>query len=371
MNAVSLFRGLAALVSVISLHAVANDTIVVGHSGPISGGNAEFGNDIRNGAQAYFAKVNAAGGIGGKKIELVTLDDKNDRKTAGENARKLVEQNKAVALFGFASATLSLDAMPIVAEKKVPFIAPFTGADVMRKQSPYVFTLRASYEDELGKILNFWSSLGIQRVVVLHYDDEVGNQNFKTVANYMTAAGKVSTGVKIKRNAAVEESTYDAIIRAEPQVVVITTLSGPAAQIVKELNKRNKPYLYSSLSFVGPSQLAKAGGTDAQGISIASVVPMPTNLSVAVVKECDDALKQLGKPLTFTSLEACIGAKVLVEAMRKGGSKDVSRESIYKGLQALGTYDVGGYKVSFGPEARHGSKYVELCVISKNGGFRS
>jgi hypothetical protein len=63
-----------------------------------------------------------------------------------------------VALFGFASATLSLDAMPIVKEKRVPFFAPFTGADAIHKQDPIVFVMRASYADELVKILEHWGA---------------------------------------------------------------------------------------------------------------------------------------------------------------------------------------------------------------------
>ena len=362
----------AALASA-SLTAHSADTIVVGQSAPLSGANAEIGNDIRNGALAYFQKVNAAGGINGKTIELVTLDDKNDRKTAGLNAAKLVNENRVVALFGFASATLSLDAMQLVAVKKVPFFAPFTGADIMRKQSPYVFTVRASYEEELEKILTFWSSLGLQRVTVIHYDDEVGNQNFKTVADFMQKASKQSTGIKIKRNAAIEQATLDAIIKSDPQIVVLTTLYGPAADIIRRLKEQNKPYMFSSLSFIGASQFAKAAGAEASGVSVASVVPMPTNLSIPVVKECDEAIKKLpNAQLSFTSLESCIAAKVLVEGMRRVvGAQGVTRESLYKGLQGLGNYDAGGYVVSFGPGARHGSHFVDLSVITKSGAFKS
>ena len=77
---------------------------------PLTGSNAAFGKDIRDGALAWFKSVNARGGVGGKPIELVTLDDANDRKTAGANTQKLLTANGAVALFGYASATLSLDA---------------------------------------------------------------------------------------------------------------------------------------------------------------------------------------------------------------------------------------------------------------------
>ena len=106
-----------AMAATMPLAGVAADRIVVGQSAPLTGSNAEIGKDIRDGAAAWFKRVNESGGVNGKAIEFVSLDDKNDRKTAGANAVKLVNDSGAVALFGFASATLSLDAMPIVKEK--------------------------------------------------------------------------------------------------------------------------------------------------------------------------------------------------------------------------------------------------------------
>jgi hypothetical protein len=105
-------RLIAAFAAIAPLLTLAADKIVIGQSTPLTGSNAEIGKEIRAGALAYFKKVNDAGGVNGRQIELVSLDDKNDRKTAGQNAVKLVNENHVVALFGFASATLSLDAMP-------------------------------------------------------------------------------------------------------------------------------------------------------------------------------------------------------------------------------------------------------------------
>src|SRR5689334_2937454 len=90
----------------------AQDKWVIGQSVPLSGGNARFGQDIRDGALAYFAMLNAKGGVQGRPIELVSLDDKNDRKLAAANTTALLENKNLLALFGFASATLSLDALP-------------------------------------------------------------------------------------------------------------------------------------------------------------------------------------------------------------------------------------------------------------------
>lgn len=350
---------------------LAAEKILIGQSAPLSGSNAEIGKDIRDGAAAYFRKVNEAGGINGRQVELLTLDDRNDRKTAGANAVKLVNENNVVALFGFASATLSMDAMPIVKEKRVPFFAPFTGADAIHKQGPYVFVMRASYADELVKILEHWKGLGADRVTVVHYDDEIGNQNYATVERLMKGAGKQAVAsVKIKRNAAVEPAQIEAIIKSDPHVIVATTLYGATAQVLKGLREAKRPYNMTSLSFVGPSQLAKAAGSDAAGVSVAGVVPPPNKTMVPVIKECGDAIRKAGVPeLNYTNLEACIAAKVLVEGLRRAG-REPTRDGLYKALNGIGQYDAGGYTVKFGPDLRHGSSYVELAVINKAGQFR-
>jgi branched-chain amino acid transport system substrate-binding protein len=348
----------------------ADNRILIGESAPLTGSNAELGKDIRDGALAYFKKVNDAGGVNGKRIELKVLDDKNDRKTAGANAVKLVNDDNVVALFGFGSTTLSLDAMPIVKEKHVPFFAPFTGADAIYHQNQYVFAMRASYADELKKVLEHWGDLGITRVTVIHYDDQIGNDNYHTVEQIMKAAGKQPVSVKLLRNKAVSKAQVDEVIRSDPEIVVATTSYASTAEVLKMLHAAKRPYNMTTLSFVGPSQLAVAAGADAAGVSVSGVVPPPTKIVVPVVKECAAALKAANLPeLNYTNLESCMAAKVLVEAIRRAGPS-VTRESLYRGFQAVTNYDAGGYMVNFGPEVRHGSHYVELAVIGKDGKFK-
>ncbi len=346
--------------------------IVIGQSAPISGSNADFGNDIRAGATAYFRKVNEAGGIGGHKIKLLTLDDKNDAKLAGENTKKLLADDSVVALFGYASSTLSIPAMPTVVEKRVPFFAPFTGADVIRKQNEYVYTIRVTYTDEIDKLVGFWGGLGATRISVLHYDDAVGKQNYDSVAGALKKYNKVPTSVAIKRNAELEESAVEKIIVSDPQMVVVTTLAAPAAKLVSSLKAKNKPYQITSLSFVGVSQLAKLLGPDAAGITVALTVPAPRNTQVPVVKECAEAWTAAGNVggISVTALEACVAAKVLVDGMRRTG-KDITRDSLQKSLASMGRVDVGGLEIAFRPGFHHGGQFVDIAVIRSNGDLRN
>src|ERR1700674_568941 len=360
------------LIALLLMAGAANASdIVIGQSTPLSGSNADIGKDIRDGAQAYFDKVNASGGVSGHMIKFVSLDDRNDPKIAAENAKQLISQN-ALALFGYASSTLSMPSMAAVKENRIPFVAPFTGADAIRKQNDYVFTIRATYTDELGKILAYWTNLGVNRSVVVHYEDEIGKQNFQTVANYMERYGKQPKSIAIKRNADVSAATIKSIIEADPQFIVLTTLYGPGTQIVKALNAAGKLYPISSLSFVGASQLAKAAGKDAEGVSVALVVPLTKKGGIPVVRECRDAWSKAGNAGTMspTGLEACIAAKVLVEGIRKAGNEP-TRDSLKKGLEDLGHYDAGGFEITFGPTSHHGGHFVDLAVITSNGELRN
>lgn len=363
-------RFLACMMLIAAAPAFAQE-IVVGQSAPLTGGNAELGNDIRNGALAYFRKVNDAGGLPQGKLKLVTLDDRNDTKLSAENTHKLVADRNVVALFGYASSTLSIPAMPAVMEARIPFFAPFTGADTIRKQNDYVYTVRATYADEIVKIVNFWGNLGNTRVTVLHYDDPVGKQNFETVATVLKKFDRTPVSVAIKRNADITPQNVQAVVASDPHVLVVTTLYAPAAQMIRKLKAANRATMVTSLSFAGASQLAKALGPDAVGVSVAITVPPPRAQNIAVVKECTEAWQAAGQkePLSVTALESCIAAKVLVEGMRRAG-RELTRASLHRSLSALGRYDAGGYVVDFKPNFRHGGSYVSMALLKPNGEVR-
>jgi ABC-type branched-subunit amino acid transport system substrate-binding protein len=344
---------------------------VVGQSAPLSGSNASFGQAIRDGALAYFKSVNAKGGVNGMPIELLTLDDQNQRKVAGTNTQKLLETKGLVALFGYASATLSLDAMPQAEKEGVLFFAPFSGANPVRKHSPVVFTLRASYGDELEKMLAFWTGLGMKQVVVVHYDDEVGTQNLGVVTEYLSKQGKKPQAFPLERNAKVDDAKFNELAALKPEVIINTVLSGAAAEISKKLVSKGMFIPMSSLSFVGAQQYIDAAAEAGAGVSISQVVPN-TASSLPVVRECAKALADAGvtQAMNSTHLEACIGAKVLTEAMRRS-KKPGDPKALLASMRNLGSFDTGGFTVNYSPSQQHGSKYVELGMVTRGGKLRN
>jgi ABC-type branched-subunit amino acid transport system substrate-binding protein len=347
-------------------------TIVIGQSTPLTGSNRELGNDIRNGALAYFKKVNDAGGVSGRKIELVTLDDANDTKRAEANTKQLLEQNNPIALFGYASATLSRPALPLVEQAKITFFAPFTGADPMRKFNRYVYNHRAGYADELEKIVEHYTTFGIKKFAVLHYDDVIGNENFGAVDRALKSRNLSPVAVaKVTRKQTEFVKEVAAVAKSDPDVVILTTLYKTSADFIKLSKKQGVGAQFISTSFAGSSSLAEALGKDGLGVAMSQVTPSYFRRAVPIVREYQTAMEAtMGKrDFSYQSLESYIAAKVLVEGMRRAGPQ-LTRDSLLRALDTVRDYDVGGYIVSFSPTNHNGSSFVSLTILGHDLAFR-
>lgn len=346
--------------------------ILVGQSTPLSGSNKALGEDIRDGALAYFKKVNDAGGVNGRRIELISLDDANNTKNAEANTLKLLEQPNLVALFGYGSATLSRPALPHVEQAKVAFVAPFTGAAPMRKFNRYVYNHRASYADELEKIVQHYSTIGAKRFAVLYYEDAVGKANRGVVEAALKERGLAPVALAgVQRTQTDLSKEVAATVKAQPDVVIATTLYKTTAEFVKLAQRQELVAQFVSTSFAGSTALADALGKEGVGIVMTQVVPSVLNNTVPIVREYQQASdKLLGKKdYSYTSLESYIAAKALVEAIRRAG-RNPTRESVLRALDELGAYDAGGYMLTFTPTNHNGSSFVALTILSRDLKFR-
>jgi ABC-type branched-subunit amino acid transport system substrate-binding protein len=349
-----------------------SDAILIGQSAPLSGTNKELGDEIRDGALAYFRKLNDAGGLGGKRIELVTLDDGNDAARAADNTRRLIEERGVLALFGYASATLSRPALPFAAKSRTPFVAPFTGADPMRVFNRVVFNHRASYADELEKIVDHYSNIGVRSFGILFHDDAVGRENLTAVERALQKRGiEAGATIGIKRTDPDIAGAVATVTRAKPDVMITTTLFKPSADFIRQAKAGNPGMQFVSTSFAGPNVLMSALGPHGVGVTVAQVVPPVSNRNIPVVAEYRAAFEKLTGKKNFgaTSLEGFIAAKILAEGIRRAGGPKATRESLITGLEAMRNYDAGGFNIAFSPDNHNGSTFTEITVISKNQQF--
>ncbi|MDO9157898.1 MAG: ABC transporter substrate-binding protein, partial [Burkholderiaceae bacterium] len=154
--------------------AAGDKPIVLGQSAAFSGPAAELGQQYHLGARLYFDRVNASGGIEGRKIELHKLDDGYEPERCAANTRQFIAEG-VFALFGYVGTPTTAAALPLATEARMPLFAPLTGAQSLRE--PYnrqVVHIRASYLDETAAIVRQTHAVGIKRLAVFHQNDGYG-----------------------------------------------------------------------------------------------------------------------------------------------------------------------------------------------------
>ncbi|MCB1917250.1 MAG: ABC transporter substrate-binding protein [Rhodocyclaceae bacterium] len=349
---------------------VTDDRVVLGQSAALSGPAEALGREMRLGAKLYFDQINAAGGVHGRRIELRSLDDGYEPDRAAANTRLLIEREQVFALFGYVGTPTSKAALPVFTEAKVPFVAPFTGAELLRQPfNRLIFNLRASYYDETAKIVDSFVSLGMRKVAVFYQNDAYGQAGLTGVERAMKAKGMnlVATGT-VERNTTEVAAAVASIHAAQPDIVVMISAYKSCAAFIKAMRAAGSFASFYNVSFVGSRQLADELGPQGVGVGISQVMPFPWNETLPVVREYRKLLAVIDGDPSFTSLEGFIVAKIMVEGLQRAG-RDLDRNRLMTALESLREFDTGGFIVDFGPRDHSGSGFVELTIIGRNGRF--
>jgi ABC-type branched-subunit amino acid transport system substrate-binding protein len=355
-----------------SAQGVTDSTILLGQSVVLTGPAQQLGLDMQLGATLYFNQVNARGGVNGRKVVLKTLDDGYDPPRAAENTKKLINDERVFALFGYVGTPTSAAAMPIFTEAKVPFVGPFTGAELLRNPvNPYIFNVRASYFDETEAIVQHLTSMSVTRIAVFYQNDAYGQAGLAGVERALKKRSlDVVAKATVERNTVEVKKAVEDINKANPQAVVMISAYKSCAAYIRDTKKAGANPTFWNVSFVGSKALAKELDKEGRGVQISQVVPFPWDPSVPVVKEYQKLLAEnaKGEQPGFGTLEGYIAAKVMVEGLRRAG-RNLTRDSFIRAMETIQDYDAGGFKVTFGPGRRSGSQFVDLTIISKDQKF--
>lgn len=356
--------------SLASAQGVTDSQVVLGQSVALSGPAEQLGKDMQLGANLYFDALNAKGGVNGRKIVLKTLDDGYDPPRAAANTRKLIDEEKVFALFGYVGTPTSAASLPIFTEAKVPFVGAFTGAELLRQPfNRYIFNVRASYFDETESIVQHLTAMSIDRIAVFYQNDAYGQAGLAGVERALKRRNLEVTGKgTVERNTVEVKKAVQEMLKAKPLAVVMIGAYKGCAAFILEMKKAGANPTYWNVSFVGSKALAKELDKEGRGIQISQVVPFPWDVTVPVVKEYRTLLHEAKGEPGFGTLEGFLAAKVMVEGLRRAGRK-LDRESFIRAMETMGDYDAGGFRVSYGPENHNGSKFVDLTIISKDQRF--
>lgn len=336
--------------------------IRIGMANALTGPAAGLGLQLRAGANAYLDKVNAAGGVHGRSISLVSVDDAYDPQQSARATRALIESDKVFALFGFVGTPTSTAAVPIALKAGVPYLFPFTGAEFLRNPvNPVVFNLRASYFDETEALVaRLAGENALAKLALFIQDDEFGEAGKAGVVRALQKRNaKPTMELRFARNTVDVEAGLLQLKRHPVDAVIFIGTYRPFAALVKKARAAGVTARFLTVSFVGTSEFIKHAGAAGDGVIISQVMPSPDDGSDALVKQYQADVAAPAR--NYGSLEGYADAVVLVEALKRCGP-DPSRALLLQTLEQL-KLDLGSLAVQFSHQRHQGSDRVFLTEV--------
>jgi branched-chain amino acid transport system substrate-binding protein len=363
----------------------AGGELVFGMVGPFSGAAKEMGKDVRTGIDVACAAQNEAGGVQGRRLRLVAMDDGFEPARTGAALKELVEARKVFGLVGNVGTAGAELAAPYANEKGVLLFGAVSGAGFLRHNPPdrYVFNYRASSAEETAAIVRYLVEvrrIAPSRIAVLAQDDAFGDAGFEGVARimrqYRRDPAKVLR-VRYRRNTAdVEDAVRQVALRAkELGAVVMVATYKPAARFIERLRDAGvQGLVFTNVSDVGANALAdelvQLGPGYADGVVVTQVVPLPTGKATTTLRYQEQLRKHApGEKPGFLSLEGWIAARLLVEALQRAAA--LTTDGVIDALEGMRGLDLGvGAPLGFGPSEHQASHMIWGTVVDAKGQLR-
>ncbi|HLG88315.1 MAG TPA: ABC transporter substrate-binding protein [Alphaproteobacteria bacterium] len=353
---------------------VTADRILLGQVAALDGPSAALGQAMRQGLLAAFAEANRSGGIKGRRLDLVSLDDGYDPNESIAATRHLIEDDKVFALIGAVGTPTSVATQPLAEEAGVPFIGAFTGAPFLRDPGKAnVVNVRASYLQETETMVErLTKDLGVKRIAIFYQDDTYGRAG---LAGLQLALSKrdlhVAAEGTYERNTTAVKAALLAIRNARPEAVIMIGTYRPCAEFIKLARAIDFNPVFVNISFVGSEALAKELGPAGAGVVVTQVVPFPDDVSLPVIAHFRSALKAVEPDAEpgFVSLEGYIAGRLMVMALNRVEG-EVTREALLNIFARGAEFDLGGIDLKYGPGDNQGSDEVFLTVLGPDGRFK-
>jgi ABC-type branched-subunit amino acid transport system substrate-binding protein len=359
--------------------------IVLGMASAFSGANRELGRAMRTGVEEAFRTVNQAGGVHGRTLRLVAVDDGYEPSRTGPAMRQLVEKDGVFAVVGNVGTPTAAVSVPYALEKKVVFFGAFTGGDLLRRHPPdrYVFNFRPSYAEETSAAVRWLVNVRRvppSRVAVFSQDDAFGESGFRGAAAALRALGadpERAVHVRYRRNTA---DVVDAVaaLRARARdvdaVVMVATYKA-AATFIRAARDADLRFAATNVSAVDANALAEDlvawGARYTRDVMVTQVVPLPSSRAPAVARYHEAlAAHAAGEPAGFVSLEGWIVGSLLAEGLRRAG-RELDTEKLVDALEGIRDLDVGiGAPLGFSREEHQASHKVWGTALQPDGSYR-
>jgi branched-chain amino acid transport system substrate-binding protein len=345
------------------------EEIILGMSTALTGNTANLGKDMQRGILAGMEHANRNGGVNGRKLRLVALDDGYEPARTAPNMRQLIEEDKVLAIIGNAGTPTAVVAVPVANDQKTLLFAAFSGGPILRNDPPdrYVINFRAGYAEETTAMIDALidiAGLKPQDIAFFTQRDDYEDIGFLLGVTALQRHGLKDPGTilhvgYVGNTLAVEGAVADLLTAdSPPRAVVMTGAYAPCAKFIRLCTASGLNPIFLNVSFVGGNSFVQALGKSDAHIIVTQVVPFPSDDSVPLVRAYQADLKAMDPSASagFGDLEGYIAVRILTLALEKIKGPP-TRETVVDALEGLGQFDIGlGYQLylsRFEHEASH------------------
>lgn len=362
------FAGAAGSALVLPARAAPSGTpIVLGHPYPASGPMGEVGTEMKRALDAAAAEVNAQGGVRGRPLKLVSMDDAYEPQRCLAHARHLRGNESAVALVAPVGGPSLALLQPWADETRTPIIGARSPAENQRGYHRWTFFNAASAGDEVAYIGKHLATIRALRIGVMFVANPTGSdlwQRFSAAsqplglqpvrAESFAADGKdAARGVK-------------AVLAQNPDAVLVAGGGEGAVQVTRQLLAAGLPAgrIYA-MSLLHPGQVHRALGAQADGMVFSQVMPSPEDPKLPLCASYRKAMQKTAPDahLSAFGLEAYLSMQIAVRALQQ--LDDPARGDAWvDALERTGNLNAGGLRISFDKVQHRGTRFVEMAILS-------
>ena len=350
---------------------ISSKSLTIGCSASLTGPLAGFGRDIKQGAEAALAQINARGGIHGRMVQLQILDDGYVPQRTTENVQQMISQGSAFALMSCVGTPNNAGILPMIEDAGIPYVAPFTGASSLRKGARNVFHVRASYTDEVRRLVQRLAGMGLKDIGVVYLDNAYGREMLEDSTRFLAEQGlKPLVQVALATDGKNLSDVLAKVGQARPAAVLLATAGAVSVELVRGLKTNNPGILTAGLSVTLTSEGLKQLGDAGSGLALTMVMPDPTRAKTALVRDYQAAMRARGiQEFNLGTLESYTNTRVLAEGLERAGA-DPTRSKLRTALAGIRNLDLGGLVIDYSGQAPYvGSRFVDMGVLNGAGRF--
>lgn len=343
----------------------APEHIKLGISVPLTGNASALGQSYKNGVELAINQLNQEGGVHGAKVQLIVKDDQYEPDLTVLNTRLFITEHKVLALFAYVGTPTSVAILPLLQHYKIPYIAPFSGTSLLRKNEySFIYHLRAGYQEEIQSQVDYLIQNPKIKVGLLLQADEFGAS---VEQDYLTALQKKGitsvTRGRFQRNSTAIEAAVSGLIKAKAEVVfMVGTYSSLAEAISFGRRKGYRPQ-YATLSFAGLQQLSQYLEQDDR-VMATMVTPKARDTNWLLVREYKRLTTQQAIALSDVGLEGFTAGTLLAQTLKLCPLPVTQQCLLEKLRQQTSVYD---FPLQFDPNKQQASQQVFRVKVTAQG----